>query len=165
MKSKIFVGAGLALALMAGAAAAQDRTIGEDAPWRFGTPNDRAVRQNGLQLFELNKAGYFNQLQAGNPAAVAGAGGLLGGSAANTNNVFQFIDQSVTNNNCSASAVGASLTCSGSTNSVSNNQTSTGNTQDATNTIRDNTVTSRGNQTNTNTGSGSQTNGQPGGAA
>ncbi|UTC28838.1 hypothetical protein MARCHEWKA_03260 [Brevundimonas phage vB_BpoS-Marchewka] len=165
MRMKILAGAAVALAMAASAAHAQDRSIGEDAPWRFGTASDRAVKQNSLQLFELNKAGYFDQLQAGNPAAVAGAGGLLGGSAANTNNVFQFIDQSVTNNNCTASAVGASLSCSGSSNQVSNNQTSTGNTQDATTTIRDNTVTNQGNQTNTNTGSGSQTNGQPGGGA
>ena len=74
MKMKILAGASVALALLAGAAQAQDRSIGEDAPWRFGTANDRAVKQNGLQLFELNKAGYFDQLQAGNPAAVAGAG-------------------------------------------------------------------------------------------
>lgn len=160
---KLSILAAAAVALMATGAAAQDRSIGEDSPWRFQSPSDRVAKQNALNQFELNKAGYFDQLQAGNPAAIAGAGGLLGGSAANTNNVFQFIDQSVTTNNCSASAVGASLTCSGSSNTVNNNQTSTGNTQDATNTIRDNTITNTGNQTNTNTGSGSQTNGQPGG--
>lgn len=165
MRISVIAGAGLALAMLAGGAQAQDRAIGEDAPWRFQSASDRVARQNSLQLFELNKAGYFDQLQAGNPAAVAGAGGLLGGSAANTNNVFQFIDQSVTTNNCSASAVGATLTCSGSTNTVNNDQTSTGNTQDANTTIRDNDITNTGNQTNTNTGSGTQTNGQPGGAA
>lgn len=162
MKSTIIVGAAVALALgVAGAASAQDRRIGEDSPWRFQDANDRVARQNALQLFELNKSGYFDELKAGNPAAVAGAGGLLGGSASNTNNVFQFIDQSQTTNNCSASGVGASITCSGSTNTVNNDQVSTGNTQDATNTIRDNTVTNQGNQTNTNTGSGSQVIGQP----
>ena len=165
MRISVIAGAAVALAMLAGGAQAQDRAIGEDAPWRFQSASDRVARQNSLQLFELNKAGYFDQLQAGNPAAVAGAGGLLGGSAANTNNVFQFIDQSVTNNNCTASAVGASLSCSGSTNTVNNDQTSTGNSQNAETNIRDNTITNTGNQTNTNTGSGSQTNGQPGGGA
>lgn len=162
MKLTVALASAAAVCLMASAAVAQDRTIGEDSAWRFGSANDRAVRQNGLNQFELNKAGYFDQIQAGNLGALAGAGGLLGGSAANTNNVFNFIDQSVTTNNCSASAVGASLSCGRGDNNVSGvNQTSTGNTQDANTTISGNTVTNRDNQsqTNVNTGSGPQNNG------
>lgn len=160
MKTTFALAGAIALVLAAGAASAQDRSIGEDSAWRFQTASDRAVRQNGLNQFELNKAGYFDQIQAGNLGALAGAGGLLGGSAANTNNVFNFIDQSQTTNNCSASAVGASLTCGRGDNNVSGvNQTSTGNTQDAHNEIRDNEVTNRDNQSQTNlvTGNGPQT--------
>lgn len=159
MKLTVAFASAAAVCLLASAAAAQDRTIGEDSAWRFGTANERAVRQNGLNQFELNKAGYFDQIQAGNLGALAGAGGLLGGSAANTNNVFNFIDQSVTTNNCSASAVGASLSCGRGDNNVSGvNQTSTGNTQDSNTNISGNTVTNRDNQTQTNlvTGNGGQ---------
>lgn len=162
MRMMILAGASLALAMSAAGAQAQDRAISEDSPWRFQSPSDRVARQNALNQFELNKAGFFDQLQAGNPAAIAGAGGLLGGSAANTNNVFQFIDQSVTTNNCTG-GVGASVTCGRGDNVVSNDQTSTGNTQSAETNITGNTVTSTGNQTYTNTGSGSQSNGRPNG--
>lgn len=171
MKTTFALAGALALALAASAAAAQDRAIGEDSAWRFQSASDRVARQNGLNQFELNKSGYFDQIQAGNLGALAGAGGLLGGSAANTNNVFNFIDQSVTTNNCSASAVGASLTCGrGDNNVTGTTQTSTGNTNTSDNNISGNTVTNRDNQTQTNlvTGNGGQTvntgpTGRPGG--
>lgn len=142
----------LAAALFAGAATAQDRAIGEDSAYRFSNANDRAVRQNSLQMLQLRAAGYYDQIGAGNAAALAGAGGLLGGSAANTNNQFTFIDQSQVTNNCSNTG-GGSMTCSRGDNTVSGvNQTSTGNTQDANTTITGNTVENRDNQTTNNTG-------------
>lgn len=159
MKLHLALAGALAIGLMASAATAQDRSIGEDSAWRFQSATDRAVRQNGLNQYELNRAGYFDHIRNGNMGALAGAGGLLGGSSANTNNVFNFIDQSVTTNNCSASAVGASLSCGRGDNNVSGvSQTSTGNNQTATTDISGNTVTNRGNRTtnNVNTGSGDQ---------
>lgn len=162
MKLQVALLSAAVVGLMATTAAAQDRSIGEDSAWRFQSASDRAVRQNGLNQYELNRAGYFDQIRNGNMGALAGAGSLLGGSSANTNNVFNFIDQSVTTNNCSASAVGASLTCGRGDNNVSGvNQTSTGNTQNADTDISGNTVTNRGNRTtnNQNNGSGDQNNG------
>lgn len=152
------------LVATATASQAQDRqnNIGEDAPWRFRSASDRVATQNSLSLFELNKAGYFDQIQSGNMAALAGAGGLLGSSAGNTNNVFNFVDQSTTTNNCSATAVGSTITCGRGDNTVTDiTQTSTGNTNTAETTITGNTLTNQGNQTNVNTGNGNQNNGSP----
>jgi hypothetical protein len=162
MKIGILAGA-VALALLScGAAAAQDRTIGEDAPWRFQTPGDRSARQNGLTLYELNRNGYFDQIRMGNMGALAGAGGLLGATSGNVNNQFTFIDQSTTTNNCSSagSGVGSTLTCGRGDNTVTGvTQDSRGNTNTSTTTVTGNTVTNRDNQnqTNVNTGNGTQT--------
>ena len=159
MKLTVALLSAAVVGLMATTASAQDRSIGEDSAWRFQSASDRAVRQNGLNQYELNRSGYFDQIRAGNLGALAGAGSLLGGSSANTSNVFQFIDQSVTTNNCSASAVGASLTCGRGDNNVSGvNQTFTGNTQTSSTDISGNTVTNRDNQNQTNlvTGNGGQ---------
>ena len=148
--------AAVALTMTASAALAQDRSIGEDSPYRFSSASDRAVKQNNLQLFELNRNGYFEQIRAGNMGALAGASGLLGGSAANTNNSFTFIDQSQVTNNCSNSG-GGSLVCSRGDNTVTGvTQTSTGNTQNADNTISGNEVTNRDNTTNIDTDGGTK---------
>ena len=150
-----------ALLLCAAPALAQDRAIGEDSAFRFMDANSRAVRQNSLSLYELNRNGYFDQIRQGNLGALAGAGGLLGATSGNTANVFQFIDQSTTTNNCSnaGSGVGSTMSCSRGDNSVSGvNQTSTGNTMSSETNVTGNTVTNRDNQTqtNVNTGGGSQ---------
>ncbi len=89
MKLKVALLCAAFVGLMAPAASAQDRSIGEDSAWRFQSASDRAVRQNGLNQYELNRAGYFDQIRAGNLGALAGAGSLLGGSSANTSNVFR----------------------------------------------------------------------------
>lgn len=131
--------------------AAQAQNIGEEGGWQFQSPNDRAVSASIAQLIELKDAGAFDA--QGFPTAGGGGGSMSGSSAANTNNVFQFIDQSVTTNNCSSSgAVGSPISCGGhGGSSISGtSQYSAGNTNSATSEVKDNTFTSTGNTTNNN---------------
>jgi hypothetical protein len=129
------------------------QNIGEEGGWQFRTPDDRAVAASIAQLIELQKSGAF-RAQGYNGAN--GSGGVPA-TAANTNNVFQFIDQSTTTNNCSSTgAVGAPITCGGGGgNTVSGtSQTTSGSTQTSSNDISGNTFTSSNNRTSNNTNVG-----------
>jgi hypothetical protein len=124
--------------------AAYAQNIGEEGGYQFKTPEERIVDLQIEQTRQIQENGGFSMLGG------FGGGGSPLGSAANTNNVFQFIDQSVTTNNCSSSgAVGAPITCGGhGGNTVSGtNQTSTGNTQNASNDIKDNTLNNNSSNT------------------
>lgn len=150
----------LAIAAVSAGAASAQQAIGEDSAWKFRSPNETAVLQNNSNMIQLQKSGYYDLMKNGalGLGGGAGAGGLMGAGASNTQNYFQVINQ--TTNNCTGgSAVGASLTCGGGANTVTgNSQVSDGNTNTASNTITGNTVTNRDNQSTVQTGTGATTN-------
>lgn len=133
-------------------ASAQSWGVSEDTPWRFRSSDQTAVLQNNVNMIELQKSGYYDLLKSGGAAGAAagGGGGLFGTTTSSTQNFFQVIQQ--TTNNCSATAVGATLSCGSGNQSVSGtNLTSTGNTTHSTTTVTDNVVDNV-----SNSGSGTQ---------
>ena len=95
----------LAAALFAGAATAQDRAIGEDSAYRFSNANDRAVRQNSLQMLQLRAAGYYDQIGAGS-TVVANSASFNGASvnAPNFTQVSTGVQSALTNVSFSAAS-------------------------------------------------------------
>ena len=148
---KIFlIASALLVSLLTFAAPASAQNLGEDRAWQFKSDSRTVTQLNVLNMIQLRENGGYGAM-GGSGSPGSGFGGLLGSNAANTNNVFQFIDQSRTTINCSASGgVGSPMTCSGNTNNASGvSQTSSGNTNTAHNDISGNTITSTGNTNNT----------------
>jgi len=146
MKFILLVGALAALALPSAVSA---QTLGEEGSFQFRSPAERSVALSIAQTIEAKQGGQFEAGFGGFGGTGAGSG--AGGSAANTNNLFQFIDQSQITNNCTSSgAVGSTMSCGGGgTNSVSGtNLTSSGNSNKSDTTLTGNTVTNANNTAN-----------------
>jgi hypothetical protein len=146
MKNTLLACAILACGL---ASPAMCQTLGEEGSFQFRTPAERSVALSVAQTIEAKQGGQYEAGFGGFGAGGAGSG--AGGSAANTNNLFQFIDQSSITNNCTSSgAVGSTMSCGGGgTNSVSGtNLTSSGNSNKSDTTLTGNTVTNANNTAN-----------------
>jgi hypothetical protein len=141
--------------LLVGAAAlampalASAQTLGEEGSFQFRNPAERSVALSIAQTIEAKQGGQFEAGFGGFGGTGAGSG--AGGSAANTNNLFQFIDQSQITNNCTSSGgVGSPMSCGGGgSNTVSGtNLTSSGNSNKSDTTLTGNTVTNANNTAN-----------------
>ncbi len=129
MKTKHLLGWAAALALLTGVSGpawAQSEPVNQSSTWQFRDANARAVQVQGLQTVQALRSHTLGQ---GSGSTNLGAGGLLGLGSSATNNYT--LNQTVTTNNCSASAAGAELACGGGYIQATTTQTTTSSSNSA----------------------------------
>ena len=150
MKKNALLGGVIAFAITlgmgAGAAHAQTGTVNQAVPWQFKDANTTASQQNGLLIIQALRNHTLGETPA--QSLSGNGGGVFGLGSTATNNYT--VNQTVTNNNCSAAGAGADLNCGGGSIQATTTQTSTSSPVTAKSNATGNTVTAPTNSGNTN---------------